>query len=226
MFGSKRGFTLIELLVVTAIIAILAAILFPVFARAREKARQASCQSNLKQLGLGFAMYTQDYDEELMPARLAYPTTPSNCWGTGWSRFVQPYVKNEQILICPSDDDPTGTADQGTYQLPRSYSVNYTVHLLDDGLKISEVEQPAQTISGADSCTGHPGIHSTTYSGNPIGSVWREDYWSEGECHAAYSRVPPIHNGMANFVFIDGHVKSMTAPNTTSPVHLWRIDNR
>jgi len=225
MLSRRRGFTLIELLVVIAIIAILAAILFPVFARAREKARQASCSSNLKQIALGFAMYAQDYDEWCIPGRIAYGNEPSNCFGTGWSRVVQPYLNNQEILICPSDADPTTTTDQGTYQFPRSYSVNYTIHDLNTSEKLSEIEEPAATISGCDSCTGHPGMHATTYNGNPIGSIWRDDYWPDS-CHAAYSRCSPEHNKMANFFFVDGHVKAMTAPNTTSPVHMWRLTNR
>ncbi|NUP99280.1 MAG: DUF1559 domain-containing protein [Armatimonadetes bacterium] len=93
----RRGFTLIELLVVIAIIAILAAILFPVFAKAREKARQSSCQSNLKQLSLGVLQYIQDYDER---------TPTGDCdggRGTNWDLVVQPYLKNFQIYLCPSD---------------------------------------------------------------------------------------------------------------------------
>jgi prepilin-type N-terminal cleavage/methylation domain-containing protein/prepilin-type processing-associated H-X9-DG protein len=104
---NRKGFTLIELLVVIAIIAILAAILFPVFAQAREKARQTSCLSNTKQMGLGIMMYTQDYDETY-PAGYYYgdPTQTSNLDATGiiqWSGVTQPYVKNEQIFVCPSD---------------------------------------------------------------------------------------------------------------------------
>jgi prepilin-type N-terminal cleavage/methylation domain-containing protein/prepilin-type processing-associated H-X9-DG protein len=114
--GARRSaFTLIELLVVIAIIAILAAILFPVFAQAREKARQASCLSNEKQIGLGFMQYVQDWDE-------TYPTAyqyKNNNWAAGtnggsaggythWSLYIWPYVKNEQVFRCPSDKTPEG----------------------------------------------------------------------------------------------------------------------
>ena len=94
--ASKRSaFTLIELLVVIAIIAILAAILFPVFARARENARRASCTSNLKQIGLGVIQYQQDYDET-MP-RIDYGE------GTKWMDITQPYLKSAQVFSCPSE---------------------------------------------------------------------------------------------------------------------------
>src|SRR5688572_18777417 len=86
----KQGFTLIELLVVIAIIAILAAILFPVFARARENARRASCQSNLKQIGLGIAQYSQDYDEKLTPCYDSQTSASS----LPWQSLIQPYVKS------------------------------------------------------------------------------------------------------------------------------------
>src|ERR671917_195604 len=97
---SARGFTLIELLIVIAIIAILASILFPVFARARENARRSSCMSNLKQIGLGIMQYTQDYDE-------AYPQIYAGGWaGTyRWTDSVQPYIKSTQVFNCPSDAD-------------------------------------------------------------------------------------------------------------------------
>src|ERR1700712_4301073 len=90
----QRGFTLIELLVVIAIIAILAAILFPVFAKAREKARQTACISNMKQMGLGFMMYVQDNDE-------AFPS--SAYYGYGWGGKIYPYVKSKPVYTCPDD---------------------------------------------------------------------------------------------------------------------------
>jgi len=96
------GFTLIELLVVIAIIAILAAILFPVFARAREAARKTSCLSNMKQIGLGLMMYTQDYDETY-PMAYFYPNGRNSSNGYHqWSGMIQPYVKNERVFVCPS----------------------------------------------------------------------------------------------------------------------------
>ena len=116
----SRGaaFTLIELLVVIAIIAILAAILFPVFARARENARRSSCQSNLKQVGLGILQYAQDYDEYLpignLPSGNAFV-------GQGWASTVMPYIKSTQVLKCPSDPGPQGSVLIGN-RVPVSYA--------------------------------------------------------------------------------------------------------
>lgn len=127
--GNKQrtAFTLIELLVVIAIIALLAAILFPVFARARENARRTTCQSNMKQLGLGFIQYAQDYDERLPVGGVNYPGYPNEwMWGGGWGAKVFPYVKSAQIYKCPSDrSQPYGitkTVNGVTYP---SVSVSY-----------------------------------------------------------------------------------------------------
>src|SRR4051794_18856382 len=90
------GFTLIELLVVIAIIAILAAILFPVFAQARAKARQTACLSNMKQIGTGISMYTQDYDEMIVPSQ-----NGSGATLVSWPSMIQPYIKSAEVFVCP-----------------------------------------------------------------------------------------------------------------------------
>src|SRR5215212_3495027 len=132
----QLGFTLIELLVVIAIIAILAAILFPVFAQARESARQTACLSNMKQIGSGMMMYLQDYDERLPAADWgnAFKGPPftvfafQNGAGAGpptWADVFQPYVKNLNFMKCPSDTSGTVIAGKATPGAPLSYALNY-----------------------------------------------------------------------------------------------------
>ena len=113
---APKGFTLIELLVVIAIIAILAAILFPVFAQARAKARQTACLSNLKQIGLATQQYISDYDGVIPPALIYTTTLPTGLPNTGgpsvcWPSLVFPYVKSEDVFVCPSADDGLFTPD-------------------------------------------------------------------------------------------------------------------
>ena len=133
----KAGFTLIELLVVIAIIAILAAILFPVFAQAREQARMSTCLSNFKQMGLGVKMYLDDWDETYPMNRIWQNKGGSECNGKGkmitWKHETQPYVKNTGVFKCPSNPrnnlpDETGGDDAfGFTVFPISYAYNGTV---------------------------------------------------------------------------------------------------
>ena len=149
MTERNKAFTLIELLVVIAIIALLGSILFPVFSRARENARRASCASNLKQLGLGLFQYSQDYDEQF-PLGLGYfliPTNPGVDYfpGDGWASQIMPYVKNTQIFDCPSD--PTVATSAG---LPISYAYNsiftYPRNIGDPQGSLALCTAPSRTV--------------------------------------------------------------------------------
>lgn len=170
--GRNKAFTLIELLVVIAIIALLAAILFPVFARARENARRSSCQSNMKQIGLGMLQYVQDYDENLpSPVYGSTSTTPVQQAYYRWQDAIFPYVKNEQIFRCPSDINRAGSRafvynalpvaskpsnrGNGSYALNALYRNNGTRHGPVSNLdavgvftprRMSIVQVPSQTV--------------------------------------------------------------------------------
>jgi prepilin-type N-terminal cleavage/methylation domain-containing protein/prepilin-type processing-associated H-X9-DG protein len=151
----KTAFTLIELLVVIAIIAILAAILFPVFATAREKARQISCASNEKQLGLGFIQYVQDYDEKF-PCGV---NVAGNVVGTGWGGQIYSYVKSTGVYKCP--DDP-GTPEPNSVGTGTSYPVSYAANLniVYSGPAIaSQIPFPStESIGCADSALASPAM--------------------------------------------------------------------
>ncbi len=210
---SRRGFTLIELLVVIAIIAILAAILFPVFAQAREKARSASCLSNLKQTGTALVMYVQDYDE-CYPINiyLAVQTTP--CIMTAMQE-IQPYQKNSQVMLCPSDSTKLDfIVGMSVIGLPApcvasppvsvvSYQPNYA--LIDNGdpnalfpgetdrpvKSMADVEFPAETSAWSDS--------TVTLPGGSAGFGLFD------------SPIQVRHNMTVNAAWADGHAKAVHA---------------
>ena len=137
--GTKRGFTLIELLVVIAIIAILAAILFPVFAQAREKARAISCLSNMKQLGLGELMYNQDNDEKYTPGQNPYGEA------NGWAGQLYPLIKSVAVFHCP-DDATTPNGSVVSYGINRNTAVYNGGGTGADGQTIASFTSPAKTV--------------------------------------------------------------------------------
>ena len=206
------GFTLIELLVVIAIIAILAAILFPVFARAREKARTASCQNNLKQLAQGVLMYVQDYDDMFPifgPQYGQNPDPPGSgvCWWLG----IYPYVKNPQLYNCPRYPVTGPFTYWGrTFEVVPRYGMNPRIHVGvplggSGGLHIASVRAPAMLVVLADSC-------------HAMGDDWRFAWplapgsynSTPRKCDAARNQQNEDwapHLGGTNYAFADGHVK-------------------
>ena len=220
----RKGFTLIELLVVIAIIAILAAILFPVFAKAREKARQTSCLSNVKQIVLGELMYAQDYDEKL-PGGLFGWVAGNVCTGNmaasgtqyTWRPAVYPYVKNQQIYHCPSADSITGCA---SYGLNPNYANNNA---------LAQITTPAGVTLIAEAAgwpKTPPGTPLDPESwGNPTGNAQWQVAWPgtpqyDGTgCGNCTRRPWAVHNGGLNCGFADGHakwIKGITLVTTSS----------
>lgn len=217
-----EGFTLIELLVVIAIIAILAAILFPVFARARENARRAGCLSNLKQIGLATMMYTQDYDESYPYATTVIPTdanTPGGIWFTNiwaWQQVLYPYDKSMQVAVCPSSDSAYAT-------IP--YEGNYGANLLliqygheavpaPTPIKLSTVQAPANTYMFMDA-----GVYGMQVNGQVVSTSSNNNQYLPGTGDAGTTSCVQTtsffksdcqsgrHFGGINMTFADGHAK-------------------
>lgn len=217
--GVRKGFTLIELLVVIAIIAILAAILFPVFARARENARRASCQSNQKQIALGFRMYTQDYDEKYPPVSsraVSGGEGAQNAVATdiGWAQNLQSYLKSTQLLQCPSETNPTDTSN-GIVAGYTDYFYNENIAGLNEAA-LTAVSQTIMTGDGTAGLTGYQGGSGSTAVSGSSSYAWNGELIPAGvDNHPA--SLP--HGGLrhlegCNFSYADGHVKWLKSVST------------
>ena len=218
----KHGFTLIELLVVIAIIAILAAILFPVFARARENARRSSCQSNLKQIGLGVRQYMQDYDDVFPRYDYVIPGSPDPV-DVGWAEVMQPYLKSTQILQCPSQKTPSNTTFYQT-----GYTFGYSDYFYNSNLgpanalfikKESQIEYASLVIQNGDAGAGRATNFANCYNESSCGAPTDGGNYAPGGT-ASHGGVPEgataqdssdsamnRHLEGANYGFVDGHVK-------------------
>lgn len=217
--SSNAGFTLIELLVVIAIIAILAAVLFPVFAQAREKARAIACLSNMKQIGTAIAMYTGDNDERIFfravsatsvgrtrvpsPTYMSKTVNPALYYQEQWYTMLMPYVKSNAVWACPSDTKPTLSPDAaGKADIPRSYIVSSAI----EDLTLAQVDNPVQTIVVSEKW-------------GTAGDTWVDqmdgDMLPKNGNPSQMNSIANRHQGGMNCAFFDGHAK------WTTPTAIW-----
>ncbi len=233
----KKGFTLIELLVVIAIIAILASILFPVFGRARENARRSSCMSNIKQIGLGFKQYTQDYDEKY-PIAIASSDATFDASDQGWAQILQPYIKSTQIFQCPSETNPP-VATGGAVPGYSDYWANFNI-VGNNGVTEASLDSESLTVLNGDGAsTGNAALatatdgtsayvvsgDAVTAANGPLGSVVPTLYQSgatggtaifDSSSGTAVGRGGRRHLEGSNFGFADGHAKWLRPEKITN----------
>ncbi len=201
----QPGFTLIELLVVIAILSILAAILFPVFSQAREKARSVSCLSNMKQISSAVMMYEQDYDETLFfrpgSAKQVMRNNTLNATNAAkWWNLTMPYIHSSQIFRCASDSAPTPSPDaNGVLSILRSYIANTA----PEGLNDAQIDDPVETITVTEKADF---IGSSTTANT---SSWIGAFNGEMSSNPALNGVATRHQGGMNCSFFDGHAKWM-----------------
>ncbi len=225
----RRGFTLIELLVVVAIIGILAAILFPVFGRARESARRTSCVSNLKQIGLGLLQYLQDYDERNSKIWYGNPNASNATTSYKWMDAIYPYVKSEQLFNCPSHVLPltigTSTFDVYKFRTGRnwgSYAGNSSYFkVTSSGVSTSPFnnssvaawESPATTIYAADGM----GRYNISWAGNGSDGLPVNPPIVEGSPRYFPSRFQLVerHLQTTPVLYCDGHAKAQRLEKLT-----------
>jgi prepilin-type N-terminal cleavage/methylation domain-containing protein/prepilin-type processing-associated H-X9-DG protein len=232
-FRKAVGFTLIELLVVIAIIALLAAILFPVFARARENARRTSCQNNLKQIGVGLTQYTQDYDELRIRAWGGVDNNGYSDPGPGgrfkWPDMILPYIKSEQSFTCPSFNRANASNNSRGIFVPQarltassnnqfgSYAINSAYHAETIvrspagvfGTALSDIQDSAGTIWVSDA-TGYFEIAWPTITGHPAVTTGTGGTRLLGQ-------MVETHLGTTNALFVDGHVKAYSLDAIAKP---------
>jgi prepilin-type N-terminal cleavage/methylation domain-containing protein/prepilin-type processing-associated H-X9-DG protein len=229
----QHAFTLIELLVVIAIIAILAAILFPVFASAREKARQTTCASNELQIGLATLQYVQDYDEVLPPASYNDPALPAS--PTPWMYLIDPYVKSGypeaaqsqdgrlfSIYVCPdytltqvgTSPAPAHSYCANTNYMPSWITATGQTPITNPVKSVAKIQGPSQLVLYAEAASGSR-IFTT---GNDVAEV-ADAGASDGDvfwqCQAVYLRARLRHHGGANYLFADGHVEWFPGPGSS-----------
>ncbi len=223
---TSKAFTLIELLVVIAIIAILAAILFPVFARARENARRSSCQSNLKQIAIGLMQYTQDYDERYPSGKIG--GTGSNR-GSGWAGPIIPYIKSGQVFTCPSDTRTPNANPQISY----AYNGAFNLPLNGwNGPNISAFSATSRTVMlfEVTNTTWDPATDGGTSAYSPAGNGFFSgtgNLYTQGTLFVRYATGVMSSSGAtatnlgwynaptgrhldtSNFLYADGHAKAL-----------------
>jgi prepilin-type N-terminal cleavage/methylation domain-containing protein/prepilin-type processing-associated H-X9-DG protein len=200
MAGRRSGFTLMEVLVVISILTLLAGLLFPVFAQAREQARKSRCVSNLRNIGLALGMYTQDYDETFLP-RIYTDYSWTGQTKAGWviEAPLQPYLRNKDVLRCPSDSSiwaPTGG------KFPTSYA--WSEKLSDQSL--SKIALPVNVVA--------------------FNEIWAFHMRRYGRCYDPYDACLGVHAGNeAMLLFVDGHARYTrnAGTNADPTMHDWRV---